>query len=551
MNKTMLHNLIVHSIKQEPIHDIINAFPDGFLRICRDNGIQPFVLKIFDKCFATTFLNEMAKDVPSINNLENRIIGMKRLLRIFKTEKIEYCISKGMVLSQLLYDDPFFRSGGDIDILVNKEDGDRTIYALQKENVKQVYIEKNVKPYPILLDGNAHEYREFFFEDYPDVFFEIGTSLHNIRGIENHRSFFETKKEVIIKDISINAFDLTHTFLYLCTNIYNDDETKETIRARNYIDLGRFIYLYYNTIDWGFVVQLANQKKVTHCIYYALSNLASIVPMESIVELVKLFAIDSYQCNLDDYFMTKQCALCDWNGDLLERMMQPTKDRIEERQYKLRIRNNSPQYNKNLALAKQLNSFCEATEYTNENYESFYIEKYYMTFQYKMFFENGILRMVFPFEKEIYSFLPRFSINVVLLSASTEKTSKVYRTQTVLKKAEFDWKNTTYKNLFRVFKLNPKRFEEDLLNDEKFVEIHEIPIDSTIYTIVDFNLKRLGFPCHQTHLCYKIWLQEDVVLEKDIHIHQNLLDYSDGKGLYQCKNEVSIDLTYPKAVYLP
>ena len=550
MNKKMLYELIVHSIRQEPIHDTINAIPSDFLEICRENRIQSFVVKIFENCLALHFLNEIAKDLPSIDTLENRIQVIKRLLRIFKNERIEYCISKGMILSQILYDDPFFRTGGDIDILVNKEDGDRTIYALQKENIKQIYIEKNINPYPILLDGNAHEYREFYFEDYPDVIFEIGTSLHNIRGVKSHRSFFETKKEIFIKDISINTFDLKHTFLYLCTNIYNDDETKEAIRARNYIDLGRFIYLYFDSIDWNSVIRLANQKKVTHCIYYALSNLATIIPMENVVELVNLFTIDNYHCNLDSYFLTKQCGLCDWDGDLLERMIQPKEDRIEERQYKLRVRNNSPKYNKNLLITKHLEPFYETMQYENEDYESFYVEKYYIFFQYKMFFKNGVLRIVFPFERDTYSFLPRFSINVVLLSASTEKTANIYRTQTILKKTESDWINKTYKNLFRVFKHNPKRFEEDLLKDKEFVEIHEIATDSTIYTIVDFNLERLPFPCHQTHLCYKIWLQEDIVLEKEIHIHQNLLDYSDGKGLYQCKNEVSIDLTYPKAVYL-
>ena len=63
-------------------------------------------------------------------------------------------------------------------------------------------------------------------------------------------------------------------------------------------------------------------------------------------------------------------------------MIQPKEDRIEERQYKLRVRNNSPKYNKNLLITKHLEPFYETMQYENEDYESFYVEKYYIFFQY-------------------------------------------------------------------------------------------------------------------------------------------------------------------------
>lgn len=543
--KELLRSVICKSIEGETLSTATSFSPDviaKFKKKFSDSSLFPYI------CRYTDINNgDESNKQKTYEQYNDRIEVLARIINLLKQNKIEYCLIKGFALSQLLYDDPFFRPGGDIDILVKKHEGDKVVKLLYTdEKVFQIYIEKNVRPYPILLDENAHEYREFFYSDIPNECFEIGTSLHNIRGEENHLSFFETKKDINISGIEVSSFDKLHTFLYLCTNIYNDDETKETVRARNYIDLGRLLFLYYKDLNWFEVKHLADKLKITHCLYYALSNLYSIYPRVYIKTIIESLDIQSYKCNLNPYFMTDNCGLCNWNEDILGRLLQTRVERMEERQKKLHTRNINPIYNYNLLSAPILISSA-----SNSNYSYFYIKKYFFNFRYKFTINEDKLTLHIPFAKDIYSFFPRFTINVILESSAEIQGDSVYRIQFKLKLKEGKWTVIAYKNLFRIFKINPRRFEEDILeNDHKIVVEEEIAKNENLLNVI-VDLKNLGFPYKETYLLYKIWLQEDIVLEDDIHIHHNLLDYSDGEGFFQCKNEVSIDLSYPKAVYLP
>lgn len=55
---------------------------------------------------------------------------LTRIVRWFTSNKINYCLVKGVALSELLYSEPYKRGIGDIDLIVNGVDFERAFYLL-------------------------------------------------------------------------------------------------------------------------------------------------------------------------------------------------------------------------------------------------------------------------------------------------------------------------------------------------------------------------------------------------------------------------------------
>ena len=536
--RSYLKELIFHEIYHYPEKGNV-VFSDDFHQYCDSNSLSSFYMS-----YTGNNHNNLLSSIMS-----ERILVLQKVVELFNKNNIEYCLTKGFYLSTLLYGDPFFRPGTDIDFLVKESDGIKAVSCIKKI-AKQEYIGKDCTPYPILLDDNAHEYREFYLIENPNQEFEIGIALHNIRGEHRLYEFFKTKEIFPLSDFEVNVFDKLHTFIYLCTNIYNDDETKEEIKARNYIDLGRFINLYYQDINLSQLNKEAKYLDVIHCIYYALSNLNIIVQDPRIECILKTLEIDSVSDEIKKIIVTENFGLCSWDNDILGRMLQPKQDRIEERQFKLRLRNNSKKRNMNFnqpIFLKVENDLF----HKNTAYNSFYIQKYCFEFKYSFFVYNDLLVLMFPFDKDIHDFLPRFTINISLISPDTRKNAQIYRIQTQIKYQDSRWSKKTYKNLLRVFISNPRHFEDDLLFDQDLVFVKEEQKLNGYYAFLFFDIKKIFSMEAAPYFLYKIWLQEDIRVEDSIYVHKNLIEYSDNCNLYQCKNEVSIDLTYPQVICFP
>ena len=232
-----------------------------FVDICQHNDISGFLLKHLN--------NNKIKDIPmplKLINLVNkrdslsRLSILKKAIAVFEKHSIQYCLIKGFALSNLLYDDIFIRAGSDLDFLVKYEEYETILNILKEAGCLQAYDDfKFLPPHPVLWDTNAHEGHALVFSGFEKEQMEIATSLHCIRGIEKHLEFFSNSVKVNLDGVLVNVFDIQHQFIYLCVNTYYDDENKQEVKARNYMDIGRFIYLYFRAVNWHEIKKKADK----------------------------------------------------------------------------------------------------------------------------------------------------------------------------------------------------------------------------------------------------------------------------------------------------
>ena len=449
------------------------------------------------------------------------------------------------MFSKLFYNDVFLRGGNDIDFLV--QNGPATLSLLHEYGFQQKYKEFFTTPCPVLFDGNAHEYRPLVTQEYPNQRIEIAISLHNIRGEYKHSFFFEHSHKVhLVDNLFVNTFDLEYQFINACSNIYNDDETKDVIKARNYIDIGRCILLYYNCINWNCVLQLAEQLELTHCIYYVLNGLLSIVDTFPLKEMLNsiIMKIDSDRFNpgIKRYFVNSICGLNDWNQDLLERMIMERND-IKMLRKQLLCKRNYSASNPHLRTPIRL-QYSQKTQCFESDVLSFFVEKYSFYVKYSIMSSYNLLKFRIYLDENIEVLLERLTFNVRLFNPIEDDTQKVDQ-------VDIAWQSR--KNGIEVKKSSHsdssvkafRNLKEDLKQEGVTVDLME---NSSFLLTLD--MPNLGFADVNTPLAFKIYLQENFMLDENISISHNLVGCSDQEVIADWKNGLGIEYTYPNVIML-
>ncbi|MBJ6363209.1 nucleotidyltransferase family protein [Paenibacillus sp. GCM10012307] len=185
---------------------------------------------------------------------------------------------KGIILSQLLYNDPYYRVAGDIDTLIREtsvEEIDRELkakgyfQACGKEDIYSLdFNNPDILPYPILKDLNHHEYFEYYKKvgnDY--ITLELQRYIHTTITSKHINRFLDENEYLIINGSKIKTLSLEHTLLHLVESIYTDANWYHRgPKLGKYFELGLFIKNYNQKIKWDEVLQKASSFNMSDII---------------------------------------------------------------------------------------------------------------------------------------------------------------------------------------------------------------------------------------------------------------------------------------------
>ncbi|PCL90079.1 nucleotidyltransferase family protein [Paenibacillus lautus] len=241
-------------------------------------------------------------------------------------------VLKGVVLSQILYDDPFIRTSHDIDILIDEKNlyqVDQTLKeqgfvpACGKSDVYSVdYNDFEVLPYPILKTADSHEYFSYIkMVESKMLIIEVQRCIHETISPERMEQFLRNEEDVWIEGIEVHTLDLVHTLLYLVESVHTDAGWYyRGPRLNKYLEIGLFIKKFEDRIDWQEVTQEA-------CTYGIIDIMNSV--FDSLQELFEM-ALPKIKPDKNNENGGENTFTVHWDKPLTERFFQSTEERQSE-----------------------------------------------------------------------------------------------------------------------------------------------------------------------------------------------------------------------------
>ena len=184
---------------------------------------------------------------------------MKHLITLFNNEKIEPIITKGVVLSWLEYNNEIFRFYRDIDIVLPffDEQINDCLKIMEALDYKQNFgwdIVKNIDVSNIIFSESIKHHEITCTKGISGYLkFELKKSLSCI-PINIIKQFNEHTTILKLSMDELTTYDIYHTFLILCSNVFQNSETRSTVYynnsfARDYIDIILFLHNNIKYID--------------------------------------------------------------------------------------------------------------------------------------------------------------------------------------------------------------------------------------------------------------------------------------------------------------
>lgn len=228
------------------------------LHLATEHKLFPF---IFPKICSLLPVNErcvLEKEYLHNRSKADRYLAEICLVKTLLSEHhIPFRIIKGLPLSQMLYGSPYDRTVGDIDLLVSPDDFEQVYLLLQDLGYRQWTYYDAASDHLFTTNSSALNLRSDYFEytcvkesENGRIFLEIKKATSAI-GSDRIMNFFRSAFEIALSDeCSVPTFDLVHTFIHLCMNIFSNGESTQVLQAkrkaflRDYVDLYWFIKKY-------------------------------------------------------------------------------------------------------------------------------------------------------------------------------------------------------------------------------------------------------------------------------------------------------------------
>ena len=186
---------------------------------------------------------------------------LTRIVRWFTSNKINYCLVKGVALSELLYSEPYKRGIGDIDLIVNGVDFERAFYLLISNGYVRTQARKMKSPL-IFFGVHHHEIVLYRYIDGKKVFVEIKKKTSAINSFDLWWPHVTKKK---IDGVTLSVLENDYEILHLMLNAFVNNETFslfQDCRLRDYFDVAYAIK--HVNFSWQVVLDAAEDMKVTH-----------------------------------------------------------------------------------------------------------------------------------------------------------------------------------------------------------------------------------------------------------------------------------------------
>ena len=298
---------------------------------------------------------------------------------------------------------------------------------------------------------------------------------------------------------------------------------------------------------------------VTHTIYYALSNLLYLYPTDLNEELLLVFSIREYDGIGDKYINKEHIGEIVYRKtDLWERIL--VGDRLKLRTEKLQslIARDYSIQNPNYLKPYFVRRYEIINIFNLDDYMSFYISKYYFNVYYNIFteFSSKMIYFSIAVDNSIASIINRFIFNIRIFNPIGNHDTALTKQFDI--KLYDDRGKMHGEGIVDYYKLIAIDYQwEEISTTEKnpYLFKHDLGITSICkndkkYIIVGFNPDSINFDLSDHKLCYKVFIQEQFMIDELVNVRHHLLGYSDDDSLNMCKNDVSIDLTYPKVIEL-
>lgn len=264
---------------------------ESFLIITKKNKVFPAIYQIAKDKIPEPHLSAWDKEYSlHVTRVDDLIGIMSEVCTILVDADIPFSVMKGLVLSQILFQDVYMRHTNDIDLLFPEPVMNKAFDVLSEygyysvvgsEHAYQYGLEEGTSlqlPYPLLKGSDHHEFFEMWKRIGTNFYgIEIQRYLHaTVRDLSAVHSFIASNRTIAIKDATVPTFDLEHTLLCLCENTFAElTDHRATIVLKNYLDLGVFIRKYGANIHWAKVIILANQYQMGHVMIQGLSQVNS------------------------------------------------------------------------------------------------------------------------------------------------------------------------------------------------------------------------------------------------------------------------------------
>ena len=184
-----------------------------------------------------------------------------RLVSRFSSNNIKYCVVKGVALSELLYSNPYKRGIGDIDIIVEGYDFERTFNLLISDGYVRTQACKIRSPL-IYYGIHHHEIslNRYIGDNKVSVEIKKRTSATN-----SFELWWPHVTQKNINGLTLNVLEDNFEILHLILNAFVNNESFSVFqdcRLRDYFDVAYAIK--HVNFSWQVVLDAAEDMKVTH-----------------------------------------------------------------------------------------------------------------------------------------------------------------------------------------------------------------------------------------------------------------------------------------------
>ncbi len=486
--------------------------------------VYKFMKEYIPKKYIRIYSANYTLQKEGMTNLVNEI---EKIVTIAEKNNIELLIMKGIIYSHIIYDDLFYRQCDDIDTLVKEDDMYRMDTLLRKNGYIQTYSydiktkETKTLPFPLL---RQHEYHEFFpytkqvERPVKSVKLEVARSLHTVNK-EKIGGFLRSSQKVKLNNFFVRTFDISHTFLSLCENTYDNAQNiyaAKTLYLRDFIDIFVFLTKYKDKIDWIQIRDLAIEYDIVYQVYYVLNNLNLIYEGYVSNEIIEMFSTkrngiyeDGSVLNWDINIIERLFCCKNWRGN--------TNSLIKKKSFsQCNINYNTPfraiEYSR--LDIENLNQFLE-----------FMDNKYGFKIKFIPCFDKSSLYFIFFMDDRLTNYFDKFLLTLRLVNNNIE--SPIFSREVRITKYE---KNITIFDSF-----------ENSIDTFHFLDIAELNVLAKLnYTNLErqaksifqvkFNYSDIGIDFSQTptKLCYNILLHEKIYTDLIYQIGEMFIIWNPG-----------------------
>lgn len=373
--------------------DILGYEEELLLSLLRNDNINSHILELIKEIDFTRFLNVLieqgflmlVKDkiieyVPEkykylyeesyyIFENQNKLFSneLKRIKREFNKLDCEFILCKGFSIATRIYENPYQRYQGDMDVLVNWSDHDIARKVFDNLGYGMIIKKTNTttKEGVHHIGYNFHEACYGKKQKFSDRFLKL--ELHRNFGcipIKYMKDFEKNLEYIKIDNEEYPTFDIYHQFLHLCVNTYENLESYHgAVNRKALRDLYEvYVYCKKYDLDYQKIKSLSFEYNMMHqlrCVFEYVNIVFS--------DFKEKVDINLFSASNVGY---RNGMFLDWNKSIYERLFEPRELRAKnyKKLYKKRCLSEiNPNYSTPYIISKTKKEGDEWTFLNNEH----------------------------------------------------------------------------------------------------------------------------------------------------------------------------------------